>query len=95
MKLSIKRKKPQYLKSPAKCFHFEEIEENLDNIKVSQELEASNLSKTPTLDLDKVSAIKNALSRGDYPIGSSDGVLLYRGYSSGAKTFVVASNPNQ
>jgi hypothetical protein len=34
-------------------------------------------------------------ARGDYPIGSSDGVLLYRGYSSGAKTFVVASNPNQ
>ena len=41
---------------------------NLDNVKISQELEASNLSKTPTLDLDKVSAIKNALSRGDYPI---------------------------
>ncbi|PPR26923.1 MAG: hypothetical protein CFH34_00619 [Alphaproteobacteria bacterium MarineAlpha9_Bin4] len=41
---------------------------NLENIKISQELEASNLSKTPTLDLGKVSAIKNALSRGDYPI---------------------------
>ncbi len=41
---------------------------NLDSVKVSQELGASNLSKTPTLDLDKVSAIKNALSRGDYPI---------------------------
>ena len=34
---------------------------NLDSVKVSQELGASNLSKTPTLDLDKVSAIKNAL----------------------------------
>ena len=41
---------------------------NLDNVKISQELEASNLSQTPTLDLDKVSAIKSALSRGDYPI---------------------------
>ena len=41
---------------------------NIDNVKISQELGASNLSKTPTLDLDKVSAIKNALSRGDYPI---------------------------
>ncbi len=41
---------------------------NLDNVKISQELGASNLSKTPTLDLDKVSAIKNALSRGDYPV---------------------------
>ena len=41
---------------------------NIDNIKISEELGSSNLSKTPTLDLDKVSAIKNALSRGDYPI---------------------------
>ena len=41
---------------------------NTDNVKISQELGASNLSKTPTLDLDKVSAIKNALSKGDYPI---------------------------
>ena len=41
---------------------------NIDNVKISQELGTSNLSKTPTLDLDKVSAIKNALSRGDYPI---------------------------
>ena len=39
-----------------------------DNIKISQELGVSNLSKEPSLDLDKVSAIKNALSRGDYPI---------------------------
>ena len=41
---------------------------NIDNVKVSQEIGVSNLSKTPTLDLDKVSAIKSALSRGDYPI---------------------------
>ena len=41
---------------------------NADNIKISQELEVSSLSKAPTLDLDKVSAIKNALSRGDYPV---------------------------
>lgn len=34
-------------------------------------------------------------ARGDYEIGSSDGVLLYRGYSSGTKTFLVSSNPNQ
>ena len=34
-------------------------------------------------------------ARGDYEIGSSDGVLLYRGYSSGAKTFLASSNPNQ
>ena len=37
-------------------------------MKISQELEASNLSKSPTIDLDKVSAIKNALARGDYPV---------------------------
>ena len=41
---------------------------NTENIKISQELGVANLSKEPTLDLDKVSAIKNALSRGDYPI---------------------------
>ena len=41
---------------------------NSDNIKISQELGVANLSKEPSLDLDKVSAIKNALSRGDYPI---------------------------
>ena len=41
---------------------------NLDNVKISQELDVSNLSKTPSIDLDKVSAIKNALSRGDYPV---------------------------
>ena len=41
---------------------------NTENIKISQELGVSNLSKEPSLDLDKVSAIKNALSRGDYPI---------------------------
>ncbi len=41
---------------------------SLDNVKISQELEASNLSKSPTIDLDKVSAIKNALARGDYPV---------------------------
>ena len=41
---------------------------DFNNVKISQELEASNLSKTPTIDLDKVSAIKNALSKGDYPV---------------------------
>jgi hypothetical protein len=34
-------------------------------------------------------------ARGDYEVGSSDGVLLYRGYSSGTKTFLASSNPNQ
>ena len=41
---------------------------NTENIKISQELGVASLSKEPTLDLDKVSAIKNALSRGDYPM---------------------------
>ena len=41
---------------------------NTENIKISQELGVANLSKEPSLDLDKVSAIKNALSRGDYPV---------------------------
>ena len=41
---------------------------NSENIKISQELGVSNLSKEPSLDLDKVSAIKNALSKGDYPV---------------------------
>ena len=41
---------------------------NTDNIKISQELGVASLSKEPSLDLDKVSAIKNALSKGDYPI---------------------------
>ena len=41
---------------------------NIDNVKISQELDVSNLSKAPSIDLDKVSAIKNALSRGDYPV---------------------------
>ena len=45
-----------------------ESSSDFNNIKISQELEASNLSKTPTIDLDKVSAIKNALSKGDYPV---------------------------
>ena len=39
-----------------------------NNVKISKELEVTNLSKEAPLDLDKVSAIKNALSRGDYPI---------------------------
>ena len=41
---------------------------NTENIKISQELGVANLSKEPSLDLDKVSAIKNALSRGYYPM---------------------------
>ena len=41
---------------------------NTENIKISQELGVANLSKEPSLDLDKVSAIKNALARGDYPM---------------------------
>ena len=41
---------------------------NTDNIKISQELGVASLSKEPSLDLDKVSAIKNALSKGDYPV---------------------------
>ena len=45
-----------------------ESSSKFNNVKTSQELEASNLSKTPTIDLDKVSAIKNALSKGDYPV---------------------------
>ena len=49
-------------------FPTKEKSSNLDNVKISQELDISNLSKTPSIDLDKVSAIKNALSRGDYPV---------------------------
>ncbi len=45
-----------------------ENKSNIDNVKISQELGTSNLSKSPTVDLEKVSAIKNALSRGDYPV---------------------------
>ena len=41
---------------------------NTENIKISQELGVANLSKEPSLDLDKVSAIKNALAKGDYPM---------------------------
>ena len=41
---------------------------NTENIKISQELGVANLSKEPSLDLDKVSAIKNAIARGDYPV---------------------------
>ena len=41
---------------------------NSENIKINQELGVANLSKEPSLDLDKVSAIKNALSKGDYPV---------------------------
>ena len=41
---------------------------NTNNIKISQELGVASLSKEPSLDLDKVSAIKNALSRGGYPV---------------------------
>ena len=41
---------------------------NSDTVKISQKLGISNLSKEPSLDLDKISAIKNALSKGDYPI---------------------------
>lgn len=51
-----------------KVASIKESSSNFDNVKISQELEASNLSKTPTIDLDKVSAIKNALSKGDYPV---------------------------
>ncbi len=32
--------------------------------------------------------------RGDYTVGSSEGVLIYRGYSTGTKTFLASSNPN-
>ena len=51
-----------------KVASIKESSSNFNNVKISQELEASNLSKTPTIDLDKVSAIKNALSKGDYPV---------------------------
>ena len=51
-----------------KATSVKESSSDFNNVKISQELEASNLSKTPTIDLDKVSAIKNALSKGDYPV---------------------------
>ena len=41
---------------------------SLDSVKISQELDVANLSRAPSIDLDKVSAIKNALSKGDYPV---------------------------
>ena len=31
---------------------------------------------------------------GNYIIGSSAGVLIYRGYTSGTKTFISSTNPN-
>ena len=51
-----------------KVTSIKESSSDFNNVKISQELEASSLSKTPTIDLDKVSAIKNALSKGDYPV---------------------------
>ena len=51
-----------------KATSVKESSSDFNNVKISQELEASSLSKTPTIDLDKVSAIKNALSKGDYPV---------------------------
>ena len=40
-------------------------------------------------------ASSGSSSRGDYVVGSSEGMLLFRGYSSGTKTFIASSNPNQ
>ena len=39
-----------------------------ENIEISSNLGAANMAKSAPVDLNKVSAIKNALSRGDYPV---------------------------
>ena len=39
-----------------------------DNIEISSNSGVANMAKSAPVDLNKVSAIKNALSRGDYPV---------------------------
>ncbi len=43
-------------------------EVNTDNIEITSNSGISKMAKSAPIDLDKVSAIKNALSRGDYPV---------------------------
>ena len=44
------------------------ISADADNIEISSKSGIEQMAKSAPVDLDKVSAIKNALSRGDYPI---------------------------
>ena len=39
-------------------------------------------------------ASSGSTSRGDETIGATDGVMIYRGHSTGIKTFIASSNPN-
>ena len=39
-----------------------------ENIEISSNSGVANMAKSAPVDLNKVSAIKNALSRGDYPV---------------------------
>ncbi len=39
-----------------------------DNIEISSNTGVANMAKSAPVDLNRVSAIKNALSRGDYPV---------------------------
>ena len=41
---------------------------SIDKVEISSSPDTTEMAKAAPVDLDKVSAIKNALSRGDYPM---------------------------
>ena len=45
-----------------------EVSKNVDKIQINSSIETEKMAATAPLDLDKVSAIKNAISKGEYPI---------------------------
>lgn len=46
----------------------ETTSKNAGDVKISSELNVKNMSSEAPIDVSKVSAIKNAIARGDYPI---------------------------
>ena len=58
----------RHLNSP-KLKKFDQVDfENIDIVKINSSTDNIEMAKSAPVDIDKVSAIKNAISKGNYPI---------------------------
>ena len=58
----------QKISSSEKPVADKEVVKDVDKIEINSSIETEKMAATAPLDLDKVSAIKNAISKGEYPI---------------------------
>ena len=54
--------------SPEKIVAQKETGKNIDIVKINSSTDALEMAKSAPVDIDKVSAIKSAISKGNYPI---------------------------